>query len=94
MHNSWQVRKEGEMNKTAKHIHANEILKKARASVGLTQVQVAGMGGITERTYQDYEYGKLKPGATVAIRIAKALNSTVEELFNLPPIFNDERSVN
>ena len=52
--------------------------------MGFTQVQVANKAGIAERMYQEYEYGKRKPGVETAIRIAKILNSTVEELFGVP----------
>ena len=56
-------------------------LRAAREASGKTQAQVAKEAKIAERLYQDYEYGKRIPSATVAIRIAKALNSTVEILF-------------
>lgn len=56
-------------------------LKAAREQSGKTQAQVAKEANVSERIYQEYEYGKCKPGANTAIRIAKVLNSTVEELF-------------
>ena len=59
----------------------NSKLKDARKRVDLTQVQVAEKACVAERMYQEYEYGKRKPGVETAIRIAKILNSTVEELF-------------
>ena len=36
-------------------------------------MQIAEKACIAERTYQEYEYGKRKPGVEVAIRIAEAL---------------------
>lgn len=59
----------------------NSALKKARLNVDLTQVEVANKVGISERAYQNYEAGKRIPNAYIAQRIAKAVNSKVEELF-------------
>lgn len=59
----------------------NTKLVNARKKVGLTQVQVAGKAKITEVCYQRYEAGDRIPRADIAKLIAKALNSTVEELF-------------
>lgn len=59
----------------------NEKLKITRDKQGLTQVQVAEQAGITEASYQRIEYGKQNPSVNTAILIARALNSTVEELF-------------
>ena len=56
-------------------------LRAAREKSGKTQAQVAKEADIGERLYQDYEYDKREPGVRTAIRIAKALNSTVEDLF-------------
>lgn len=56
-------------------------LRAARKSSGKTQAQVAKETGITEQAYQRYEYDKREPGVRTAIRIAQALDSTVEELF-------------
>ena len=59
----------------------NSALKKARLNADLTQVEVANKVGISERAYQNYESGIRVPNAYVAQRIAKAVNSKVEELF-------------
>ncbi len=59
----------------------NTKLKNAREKTGLTQVEVAKKANITESGYQKYEYGKRIPNVQTAIKIAKALDSTVEELF-------------
>ena len=57
-------------------------LRTNRTETGLTQLQVAEKANIAERMYQHYEYGTRKPCVQTAIRIAKALNRTVEELFD------------
>ena len=59
----------------------NVKLRATRENLGLTQLQVAEKANIAERAYQNYEYGKRNPSVRTAIRIAKALNSSVEELF-------------
>lgn len=59
----------------------NMHLRAARETSGKTQAQVAKEACIAERLYQDYEYDKRTPGVRTAIRIARALNRTVEELF-------------
>lgn len=59
----------------------NIILQKRRKERRLTQVQVANSVGISEISYQRIEYGTQRPNLDTAIRIARILNSTVEELF-------------
>ena len=56
-------------------------LKHRRQELNLTQIQVATAIGIAESAYQRYERGAVTPTVVVAIKIAKALNTTVEELF-------------
>ncbi len=59
-------------------------LKSIRIKSGLTQKQVAEKVGILVQAYQAYEYGKYYPTVNTAIDIAKALNSTVEEIWTTP----------
>ncbi len=56
-------------------------LRATREASGKTQAQVAKEAEVSEISYQLYEYGKRKPCVDTAIRIARALGSTVEELF-------------
>lgn len=56
-------------------------LKAAREKSGKTQAQVAKEAGVAERAYQSYEYDKVEPRVRTAIRIAQALETTVEALF-------------
>ena len=56
-------------------------LKNKRQSLGLTQKQVAFTLEMAESAYQRYERGDVAPTVYVAIRIAHALHTTVEELF-------------
>ena len=59
----------------------NVTLIAARKKVGKTQKQVAQEIGITEVGYKNYEHSKRTPSAPIANSIAKALNTTSEELF-------------
>lgn len=68
----------------------NTPIKAAREQSGKTQKQVAKEIGITECSYQRYEYNKVTPNAIIATRIARALGTTVEKLWsavnNTPPL--------
>ena len=59
----------------------NMELRAVREQSGKTQAQVAKEAGVSEVSYQLYEYDRQEPGVRTAIRIARALNSTVEDLF-------------
>ena len=56
-------------------------LKAAREASGKTQAQVAQEAKVSERSYLYYEKGTKEPRVRTAIRIAEALDATVEELF-------------
>ena len=56
-------------------------LRAAREASGKTQAQVAREVGVSERLYQSYEYDACEPGVRTAIRIAAALDTTVEKIF-------------
>ena len=56
-------------------------LSQARAAAGLTQARLAEIAGVSVLCYQQYESGKRIPRADTAIRIARAVGSSVEELF-------------
>ena len=56
-------------------------LQAARKQSGKTQEQVAKEVNIGVRLYQQYEYGKSTPNVRTAIRIARAVGGSVEDLF-------------
>ncbi len=58
-------------------------LKKYRKKQDLSQAKLAKMVGISETHYQNIEYGLSKPNVELALLIAQALQTTVEELFPL-----------
>ena len=56
-------------------------LKERRTEVGLTQAELAERVGVTRKTVNTVENGVFTPSATLAIKLAQALNVPVEELF-------------
>lgn len=61
-------------------------IKEFRARHNLTQEQLADLAGVRRETISFIEQGKYNPSLLLAHRIAKALESSVDELF----IFDDE----
>lgn len=56
-------------------------LRDRRAALGLTQAQLAELVGVTRKTVNTVENGVFTPSATLAIKLARALNESVESLF-------------
>lgn len=63
----------------------NETLKQVRRESAKTQLQLAKETELNVRTYQKYENGMGANTIQTAIRIAKALNTTVEHLWGNTP---------
>ena len=59
---------------------ANRI-KEKRGELGLTQAELAERCGVTRKTVNTIENGVFTPSALLAIKLARALNVPVEELF-------------
>ena len=59
-------------------------LRWIREDRGLTLQQVEGLTGISFNTISRYERGVISPNIDTALKIAKALGVTVDELFNEP----------
>lgn len=66
----------------------NWNLINARKEQGLTQKEIANKIGVTEISYQRYEYGQQKPSLDTAISIGKLLQKHVEELWGCNPAAN------
>ena len=56
-------------------------LKERRTELGLTQAELAEKVGVTRKTVNTVENGVFTPSATLAIKLAKALGISVEQLF-------------
>jgi len=51
---------------------------------GLSAIQLAGIAGVTRQTIYAIESGSYVPNTVVALRLARALETKVDELFTLP----------
>ena len=56
-------------------------LKERRGELGITQLQLAEMVGVSRKTVNTVENGVFTPSATLAIKLAAALGLSVEQLF-------------
>ncbi len=54
-----------------------------RTAAGLTQAELAGRVGVSRQTVVAMERGSYNPSVALALRLARELGTTVEELFTL-----------
>lgn len=59
----------------------NLEMKSARAAKDLTQQQLADIVGVSRQTINAIEKGDYNPTISLCIRICKALDKTLDELF-------------
>lgn len=59
-------------------------LKAVRTEAGLTQAELAERVGVTRKTINTVENGVFIPSTVLALKLAKALSTPVEGLFQLP----------
>src|SRR6516164_8539743 len=69
-----------------------------RRKRGLSAIRLAAVAGVSRQTIYAMEAGTFVPNTAVALRLARALNTTVEELFTLAesasaPDLRSERAV-
>ena len=57
-------------------------IKAMRKEMGITATELAKRTGLRQAVLSRYENGKRMPKADTAVKIAKALGTTVEELLN------------
>lgn len=58
-------------------------LRDAREAVGWTQAELADAIGVSRKTVNTVENGVFIPSVVVALKLAQALGTTVEQLFVL-----------
>ncbi len=58
-------------------------LREHRARLGLTQVQLAALVGVTRKSINTVETGRFVPSTLLALKLARALGVPVETLFQL-----------
>lgn len=56
-------------------------LKEARTAAGLTQAELADRAGVSRKTVNTVENGVFVPSTPLALSLARALGTTVEDLF-------------
>jgi putative transcriptional regulator len=61
----------------------SNTMKVQRAVRDLTQAELAELAGVTRRSINAIETGRMVPSVLLALRIARALDVRVEELFSL-----------
>lgn len=66
--------------------HLVSHMAPVRKAQGLTQQQLGHMAGVSRQTIVEIEAGGYNPSTMLALRLATALSTTVEDLFQLPPI--------
>ena len=57
-------------------------LKEYRARYHLRQTELGNLAGVSRQTISLIERGDYNPSVTLALKIAKILNATVEDLFS------------
>jgi putative transcriptional regulator len=60
-------------------------LRQARAERGWTQAELAERVSVSRKTINTVENGVFIPSTTLALKLARAMETTVEALFQLPP---------
>ena len=60
-------------------------LEELRKSAGLTQQELSESAEVSRKSINAIENGIYVPSTVLSLKIAKTLNCTVEDLFQLPP---------
>lgn len=60
-------------------------MKLQRARGDLTQAQLADLSGITRKSINAIETGRMVPSIILALKLARTLGVTVEDLFSIEP---------
>jgi len=66
------------------HPDLTNTLKKWRTAAGLTQSDLAQRVQVSRKTINTVENGVFIPSTILALKLAKALNKNVEDLFSIP----------
>ena len=66
------------------HKELNNQLEERRRAAGLTQLELAEKVGVSRKSINSIENGIYIPTTVLALKIAKVLNCTIHDLFQLP----------
>lgn len=65
-------------------------LEELRKSVGLTQQELSESAEVSRKSINAIENGVYVPSTVLSLKIARTLNCSVEDLFQLPQTKNDK----
>lgn len=65
-------------------------LKDYRARLGVNQQEMGKLAGVSRQTISQIERGDYSPSVTLALKLAKLCNVTVEDIFEYEEDENDE----
>ncbi len=65
-------------------------IREERAKLNITQQELADRTGVSRQTINSIESGKYVPSTVLALKIAKVFNKSVNDIFSLPVIENDD----
>lgn len=65
-------------------------LKEYRARLGVNQQEMGKLVGVSRQTISQIERGDYSPSVTLALKIAKVCNATVEDIFEYEEDITDE----
>lgn len=80
----------GPVRAEARDGRAGVAVRARRRQVGLTQQALADAGGVSRQTIISMETGDYAPSVFLALRVAAALDATVEELWGEGPPGGDD----
>jgi putative transcriptional regulator len=66
------------------HERLNNSLRDIRSTKGLTQAELAEKAGVSRKTINTVENGVFVPSTILALTLARVLEVSVEDLFQLP----------
>lgn len=69
----------------------NNNLRKSRQASGFSQEALAQAASISRQAYAAIESGRSVPSTEVALKLARALETSVESLFSIPETLNDRQ---
>ena len=72
------------MGRRVRHATLDNRLRQRRQAAGLSQQGLATRCGLTRQAINAIEAGQYVPNTLVALRLARALGSRIEDLFSLP----------
>lgn len=68
----------------------NNGLKEYRAKINVNQTEMGSLVGVSRQTISQIERGDYSPSVTLALKIAKVFNVSVEDIFSYEEEYCDE----